>query len=960
MAEYQSVCDVVIDALVTDLPEQCVLAFCNYQEVNNSKAINELFNQLLKRLPPHCLIVVESRAVPNFELAPLIVGRKIFGLGSRDLQFSVRDICVLAQVQGLPDFSEEEAVQLATTFQGWITGILLGSRLGSAQFAPFASAQGSTRLNWTNPFNRQQLFAYVVKDIFHAEASIYTFLKNTSLLEQLIPAFCDAFLGTSNAAALLEYAERQGLFVLRIGEAEEPTYACHPVLRQIFQDELRRHEYERYCALHFQIATLSLQNHAFEAALNHAFEAQRDDFAAQILLENASTLLKQGKSEIILSFLDRFPPQSIQTYPRLLLLRVTLFLRRGDFATVRQLLESLEEQIPLAEGIEQNTEEALMSAEFAIASGRLFLSQGAYQQAQYHFRQALSLIPIDERVLRITAHQHLGICLILGDEPIHKGIAQFQQALQLCHPQRDELVAGELHHQLANAYAWIGNYSIAEHHRQRIRTIQDHLDRPQSIINNLTGMGILKMRQGYIEEAETSFQAILQLTQHRPFSSTKTYALLGLGELELIRQRWQEALTHLEEARLLAHQFEDRYLLNGVLYTLSIVYLRIGELQTAQCLLDQTVLRPEETRSYEGISRQLIQATILLARQEYHEARIIFEEIAVLTEQKELLWLRMQALMRLAACGLEQNQPGPTNAALQQVRVLNSKGNFDYGIQIELQVYPKLEPLLREPIEQEQQLDLHIASQKRLKISALGEPVVLVDTLPVTHWRMAHAMEMFFFLLESNQPLRKDQIITALWPETDDLEHVNQTFRSTVYYIRQVMGDASLLQRSGLYRLDLGAIYGEFWYDVAAFQEQGQVAETALKEQDDELAAPALENMIALYKGDYVQAFYSDWCIKRRDELRTAFLEAHRQLALIAWRKEDWNESQLHWQHLLTLDPCLETAHYGMMRCYLRQGKRDLALRQYQRCSRELHEQLHVKPGPALQKLYQHLRDGKA
>jgi DNA-binding SARP family transcriptional activator len=50
-----------------------------------------------------------------------------------------------------------------------------------------------------------------------------------------------------------------------------------------------------------------------------------------------------------------------------------------------------------------------------------------------------------------------------------------------------------------------------------------------------------------------------------------------------------------------------------------------------------------------------------------------------------------------------------------------------------------------------------------------------------------------------------------------------------------------------------------------------------------------------------------------------------------------------------------QTAHYGIMRCYARQGKRDLALRQYQRCRRELHEQLGAEPGHTIQKFYQHL-----
>lgn len=57
--------------------------------------------------------------------------------------------------------------------------------------------------------------------------------------------------------------------------------------------------------------------------------------------------------------------------------------------------------------------------------------------------------------------------------------------------------------------------------------------------------------------------------------------------------------------------------------------------------------------------------------------------------------------------------------------------------------------------------------------------------------------------------------------------------------------------------------------------------------------------------------------------------------------------------------PCISCterdAHYGLMRCYAHQGKRGLALRQYQHCADILLEELAVLPKPALQKFYQRL-----
>src|SRR6185312_12178265 len=260
-----------------------------------------------------------------------------------------------------------------------------------------------------------------------------TFLKDTSLLDQMVPSFCDAFLETSNAAILLENAQRQGLFVICTGESEEPVYRCHPILRELFQEELRRHEGERYRILHKRIATLFYQKHEYQVALDHALEAQEYDLATNILLEAAPTLFNQGHSETVLRSLDRFPSQLAEKNPQLLLLQVNTYLRRGDFANARLFFDIAQDLGMASPPTNENTNDTPLCAEFVIAHGKLLLYQGEYQLAQQRFRQALEWLLVDERVLRIYAHQHLGICIILGGDPVSEGIVQFQQALQLCH-----------------------------------------------------------------------------------------------------------------------------------------------------------------------------------------------------------------------------------------------------------------------------------------------------------------------------------------------------------------------------------------------------------------------------------------------------------------------------------------------------------------------------------------------
>jgi two-component SAPR family response regulator len=250
---------------------------------------------------------------------------------------------------------------------------------------------------------------------------------------------------------------------------------------------------------------------------------------------------------------------------------------------------------------------------------------------------------------------------------------------------------------------------------------------------------------------------------------------------------------------------------------------------------------------------------------------------------------------------------------------------------------------------------VHIVNDPpKIAISALGEPSVTIQERPITRWRMARSMELFFFLLDSGRPMRKEQIITGLWTEVDD--QINQTFHSTIYYLRKALEGRCIISQGSTYTLDLHSYFGEnVWYDVTTFLQYHTQAKEAINREDESTAKEMLLAMVNLYKGDYVQPFYSDWCTFRRDELRGAYLDARRDLAQIAWKQEQYDECTNHWQYILAVDDCQEDAHYWLIRCYMRQGKRGLALRQYQRCRDTLQSELGIQPGNAVQSLYQRI-----
>jgi len=617
----------------------------------------------------------------------------------------------------------------------------------------------------------------------------------------------------------------------------------------------------------------------------------------------------------------------------------------------------------------------VLLAKILIAQGRIQFNAGEYHKVQLLCQRALTLLPGDSQELLARSHQYLGMASsLLGD--CFGGLVQIHRALQLREYNTEVHETAILHGNLANIYSMLGNYDLAKHHSSQALAICNHLGDPQGKINNLISMSIITRNKGALDDSVTMLQDCLALAREKGFIGGEAYALENLGEVYQDQGQLQASLKALGDSLALAGQMKDKMLTNSTLCTLSITYLLMGDPQTAQFLVDQTEIKNTDVVTYEEMVRQLTQGTIYLYQHQYQDAYPYLNAVVAFVQKAGLRSRYIRALIRLASCQVGLQKMAEAAHSMQQIVEAIKQYNHSHIMDIELLRLPDLQQAMQtmpttarlnanDTLSQQQPREHEAASlrgayqvskrQKTLRILAFGEPTVLIDDVPITHWRMARSMELYFYLLNCNAPIRKEQIIDALWPDSE--ENIDQTFRSAIYYLRKAIGDACIkYHRSGLYALDHASLYGQqVWYDIEVFQRRYTEAQHFTDQEDEEAAFKSFQDVIDCYRGSYVQSFYSNWCIRRRDELQSMYINARQQLALLAWKNEQLDECMLHWQHILSIDSCLEEAHYGLMRCYIRQGKRNLALRQYQHYASILQEELSASPGLSIQKLYQRL-----
>lgn len=996
---FEMVIDTFITAIETEIPDRFAIFLCNYQLINELQEINALVSYLLRKLPQQCVLVIESRTIPNLDFAQLLAGQMFFGFGIDQLRFTPKEIHELAQLLGVGPFTDAEAKQLVQTFDGWIAGILLGTRLGNLQQLQQSLPASLFTASPERQVASQYLFSYVVNEVFKSQQEAYAFLKEACILQEMPPATCAALLdiSPSQAYTYLHDLEQQNLFVTHSGEGPHIVYICTPVLRKLLYEELRRDTPERFSQLHQRAAELLSATHNYNQAIYHAFEASVNDIAANLIIESAEQMMNQGHADTLARWIDAFPTLTTNRYPKLLVIRANIYLRQGDYHSALPLLDVADTttQALAIQGSPLDISNLpVLQAEIAIVRSKILFRQVEYQQSQVVCQQVLANLPADEVTLRAEAHTQIGLChILLGD--FTAGIAQLQKALHLWgrHTIRRQTADG--HSMLANAYGLLGNFALAEHHITRAVACWEQLQDHWGKIDNLIRLGAFKVRQGALSEAESIFQEALALASGPVhFQRGQAYALGCMSTLYQRLERYERALEVTEEALALARQIGDHFLINDTLCDLAMIYLSMGDTATAMQLISEVEIQTisGEPAGYKRATRDLIYGTIYLYQHQYDQAWPYLSRSETILNQTGLKQEHLQALLRLASYYLAQEDRANVVRCMKTARtiVAISEG-YEQLARLELRKLPDLQNALRTLPELAQErasfhletVDQSVPTQKpglplpekqpllpsapspsspevtvrlhKLTIQALGEPTIFLNQEPVTRWRMARAMELCFYLLDCGHPMRKESIITALWPEVD--EQTTRTFYSTIYYLRQALGGESVIvAKGGTYALKLDSLYGDdVWYDVAAFEEYQAKAKQELEKGNDSEAKALYLAMVELYRGDYVQPFYGDWCTNRRDELRSAYLDARHQLAQIAWRAEQFDESIIHWQQMLAIDNWLEEAHYGLMRCYARQGKRGLALRQYQRCKEILEQEFGAVPRAAIQNLYQRL-----
>jgi len=221
-----------------------------------------------------------------------------------------------------------------------------------------------------------------------------------------------------------------------------------------------------------------------------------------------------------------------------------------------------------------------------------------------------------------------------------------------------------------------------------------------------------------------------------------------------------------------------------------------------------------------------------------------------------------------------------------------------------------------------------------------------------------------YMITHRERPMHRDVLIDRFW-RADDPEAARRSLYQTIYVLRQALqGNRPeaevqyILCENSSYLLNPAV---DIWVDSDAFLEH--VERGRALERVGQMAAAVREYEAAdnLYEGDFLaEELYEEWPLAQRENLKVAYLDVLDRLSRYHYAQRSFSLCITYCQKILQADGCREDAHRRLMRAYMQQGQRHLALRQYHRCVEALQQELEVQPVAATLELYRRIKENPA
>ena len=936
---------------VAEQDEYAVLVLDDLHMVESCPDVMETVAYLLERAPENLHLIITSRTRPPVpSLSRLIARREVTTIGAGDLAFTPREVRDLLASLGRA-VSDDEAESLYERTEGWAAALILGARSAPDSDVPAAVAGPNVGLS--------------LGDYVHGEAlstvppELRSFLRSISLLPVWTPALCNDITGRRDSERLLREAAASVLFVTQHAD-EPPMYRCHQLLRALLMQQYRTEDPPGFAAAGREVADTLSRFGMLNEAVELLFDLEEWDQAAEVLEEIAPRLIQQGQARALSEWIDRLPHEAQARRPRLQVWRARAAYKLQNADEALRLIDD-------AIGVLREAGDARGTVEALFVRGETQRLKGYYEEALASFADARTLLAssaLDDTRLSGEALRHIGIThTIIGD--LDAAVGELEEARRLLEQVGDLEGIAHVCHSLAQCYSRRGEPMPALGALQRARSALERAGNTYDLGANLNNSGMLYYELGEYEQALQVYERGLRVVRGSGHVQNEAFIMAGIAETYRNMRRFDESLAMYQEAQPLVEGLQIPELLAEFTEGLALTRLALGHGEEAMQLLRSVSPGPRD-----GAGRQaqhaLAEAQVALGRGDAPAAiRLLDDARPHLEKPGNRNGLAIAAFLR-ARTLFEAHQRRRAMTALAEAETLCEALGYRAFLKPlahdarELLEYARargIAPVLVAELSGPQATVDGRGSEEpataggmlpAVRALAFGRGTLFVGERQVSdmEWRSEKSKEMLFFILMAKAPVVKEHIFGALWPDLPESK-CNSNFHSSLYRLRRALfHEAVVRDADGAYVLNPRATFS---IDVDAFNESMLAADVA-KDQGERQRR--LEDAVALYRGPFLSATYSEWAEPIRRELEDRYVEALNELGALKLRAGAFEEALTLFKSLEGVDQYSEAAAAGIMRCHLALADPASASRYFRRFRQLLKDDLDEEPSPRLLDLY--------
>ena len=328
-------------ATMSAMDEPVDLVLDHVELLHNQQCLDAL-GELAVQLAGGSQLALASRTRPRLPLGRLRGQGRLLEVEAADLAMDQPEARALLAGAGVR-LAEDHAAELHHRTEGWPAGLYLAALARQASGTATSTPDAGVTFAGDDRFIVDYLDSELLSRL---PAEQVSFLTRTAVLDRLCGPLCDAVLGTSGSAEVLESLAGSNLLLVPLDRRRE-WYRYHRLFRDLLRAELERREPELVPELHRRAAAWCEANRLDETAIDHAEAAGDADQVARLVMRVMQPVWASGRVDTVLRWMQWFEREQVmERYPAVAVHGALIFALLGRATKAEQWAVAAERASP--------------------------------------------------------------------------------------------------------------------------------------------------------------------------------------------------------------------------------------------------------------------------------------------------------------------------------------------------------------------------------------------------------------------------------------------------------------------------------------------------------------------------------------------------------------------------------------------------------------------------------------